>query len=111
LGEEASVIWNNVTLADFNKLENMQKKYANLCDNRFIQPNSFCNYESVLNSLHFKKLYSRRQNHDVLLLINIFKNKTDCYFITDTLGLHAAPEQIREVSTLKSAISKDLALL
>jgi hypothetical protein len=27
-----------------DQLENIQRKCANLCYNRFIQPNSFCNY-------------------------------------------------------------------
>jgi hypothetical protein len=37
--EHASVAWNNLTLADSNKLENMQRKFVNLCYNRFIQSN------------------------------------------------------------------------
>jgi hypothetical protein len=36
--EYAPVVWNILTLADSNKLEN--KKLANLCYNRFIQPSS-----------------------------------------------------------------------
>jgi hypothetical protein len=46
--EYASVAWNNLTLADSNKLENIQRKFANLCYNRFIQHNTLCNYESML---------------------------------------------------------------
>jgi hypothetical protein len=57
----ASVVWNNLTSADSDKVENILGKFASLCYHRFIQPHSFCNYESMLNYLHFKKLYSRRQ--------------------------------------------------
>jgi hypothetical protein len=56
--EYASVVRNNLTLADSNKLESLQWKFANLCYNRFIQPYSLCNYEPKLNYLHFKALVS-----------------------------------------------------
>jgi hypothetical protein len=29
----ASLVWNNLTLADSNELENIQRKFANLCRN------------------------------------------------------------------------------
>jgi hypothetical protein len=64
--EYESVAWNNVTLAGSNKLKNIQKKFANVCYNRFILPNSLCN--SVLYYLHFKTLHSRRQHLDALFL-------------------------------------------
>jgi hypothetical protein len=51
--EYASVVWNNLTLADSNKVKILRRKFANLC-NQFMQPNSFCNYESVLNYLRFE---------------------------------------------------------
>jgi hypothetical protein len=73
--EYASVVWNNLTLADFNKFENVKRKIVKLCYYRFIQPNSFHNYKSMLNYLHFKNIYSRRQNLDALFLINVFKNE------------------------------------
>jgi hypothetical protein len=65
--EYASVAWNYLTLADSNKLENIQGKFVNLCYNRFIQSNCLRNYELILNYLHLKKLYSRRQHLDALL--------------------------------------------
>jgi hypothetical protein len=83
----SSVVWSNFTYADSNRLENIQRKFANVCYNRFIQSNSFCNYEPMLNYLHFKTLYSRRQNLDASFLINVLKNKIDCYSIMDTVGL------------------------
>jgi hypothetical protein len=36
------------------KLKNVESRYLHLCYNRFIQP-IFCNYESVLNYLHFQE--------------------------------------------------------
>jgi hypothetical protein len=83
--EYASVVWNKLTLADSNKLENMKRKFANLCCNRFIQLNSFCNYESMLNYLYFKALYSRRRKLDASFLVNVFKNKTDGCSIMDAV--------------------------
>jgi hypothetical protein len=84
--EYASVAWNNLTLADSNKLENTQRKFANLCYNRFIQPNFLRNSGLILNYLHLKTLYSRRQHLDALFLVNVFKNKINCYSIMDTVG-------------------------
>jgi hypothetical protein len=94
-----SVLWNNLTLADSNKLENVQIKFYNLCCKRFIQPNSFCNYESMLNCQHLINLYSWRQNLDALLLSNVFKNKIDCCSVMDTVGLLAPCKQIRDFTT------------
>jgi hypothetical protein len=34
--ECSSAVWNNLTLADSNKVETIQRKFANLCYNRFI---------------------------------------------------------------------------
>jgi hypothetical protein len=59
----------------------------------------FCNYESMLNYLHFKKLYSRRQNIDALFLINVFKNNTDSCSVMNIAGLHAPTKQTRDFST------------
>jgi hypothetical protein len=96
--EYASVVWNNLTLADStrNKLENTQSKFANLCCNRFIHPISFCNYGWMLIYLYFKTLYSRRQDLDALFLINAFKNKIVCWSIMDTVGVRVPTKQIRD---------------
>jgi hypothetical protein len=76
----------------------MQRKFENLYYNRFIEPCSFCEYESMLNYLQFKALYSRWQNLASLFLINVFKNKIDCS-IMDTVGLRVPTKQIRDFST------------
>jgi hypothetical protein len=41
--EYAFVVWNNLTIADSNKLENIQRQFANLCYNQFIQAISIYN--------------------------------------------------------------------
>jgi hypothetical protein len=99
--EYPSVAWNNLTLADSNKLENIQRKFANLCYNRFIQSNCSRNYELMLNYLHLKTLYSRRQHLDALFLVIVFKNKINCCSIMDTVGLHIPAMQIRDFSTFR----------
>jgi hypothetical protein len=96
--EYASVVWHNLTLGDSNKLENIQRKFANLYYNRFIQANSLCNYELILHHSRFKKLYSRRQNLDALFLVNVFKNKTDCCSVMDTAGVRALTEHTSNTS-------------
>jgi hypothetical protein len=97
--EYMSVVWNNLTLADSNKLENILRKFAHLCYNRFMQPSSFCNYETMLNYLHFKMLFYRLQNFDTLFLINVFKNKIGWCSVMHTVGLCVPTKQIRDFST------------
>jgi hypothetical protein len=93
----ASVAWNNLTLANSNKLEYMQRKFANLCCIRFIQPNSFCNFESMLNYFNFKTPYSTRQILGALFLINIFNNNINCCFVMDAVRLRVRTKQIRNI--------------
>jgi hypothetical protein len=108
--EYASVAWNNLTLAGSNKLENIQRKFVNLCCNRFIQSNYLRNYELILNYLHLKTLHSRRQHLDALFLVNVFKNKINCYSIMDTVGLYIPAKQIRDFPLLELKMFRDLAL-
>jgi hypothetical protein len=51
----------------------------------------------------FKTLYSRRQNLDALVLINLFKNRTECFSVMDTVGLRLPHKQIRDFSTFKAS--------
>jgi hypothetical protein len=55
----------------------------------------------MLNYLHFKMLYSSRQNLDALFLINLYRNKVDCCSIVDTVGLRVPTKQTRNVATFK----------
>jgi hypothetical protein len=55
----------------------------------------------MLNYLHLKTLYSRWQHLNSLFLVNVFKNKMNCYSIMDTVGLHIPAKQIRDVSTFR----------
>jgi hypothetical protein len=103
----ASVVWNNRTLADSNELENIQRKFENLYCNRFIQPYSFGNCESVLNYLHFKMLYSRWQNLHALFLINVFSNKLDCCSIMDMVSMDPL-SKLETFPHLRSIIFQDL---
>jgi hypothetical protein len=98
--EYASVAENKLTLSHSNKLESIQRKFAKLCYNRFIQPTSYCNYESVLNYLDFKILYSRREYMDALFRIDVFKNKVDYCSFVDTVIRHVPANKIEDVSIL-----------
>jgi hypothetical protein len=64
----------------------------------------------MLNSLHFKTLYSKRQNLEALILIKVFKNKIDCS-ITDTVHLRVPAKQIRNFSTFNVSNVSDLSPL
>jgi hypothetical protein len=97
--EYASVVWNNLSLADSNKIENIQRKFANLCYCRFFQADFLRNYNSILTSLNFRTLHSRRRHLDALFLINVFKGKINCPSILDTVGIRVPTRQIREFST------------
>jgi hypothetical protein len=71
----ASLIWSNLTVPDSNKLEKIQRKFTNLCYNRFIEPKSFCNNESMLNYWHFKTLYLRLQTIDFYFSLTFSRTK------------------------------------
>jgi hypothetical protein len=89
------VAWNNLTLAYSYKLENIQRKFARICFNRFIQSVSSCKYDAMLTYLSFEKLSLRRQRLDALFLINVFKNKIDCCSCMNTVGLRLPTKHIR----------------
>jgi hypothetical protein len=59
------IVWNNLTLADSNKLENIQKNLQIYVIIDLFSRIPF-GYEFMLNYLQFKTLYSRRQNLDAL---------------------------------------------
>jgi hypothetical protein len=42
--EYASVVWNNLSLTDSNKIQNIQRKFANLCCYHFFQTDILLNY-------------------------------------------------------------------
>jgi hypothetical protein len=50
----ASVIWNNLTLTDSNKIENIQRKFTNLCCYCFSQFEIVRNYDSILSCSNFR---------------------------------------------------------
>jgi hypothetical protein len=104
-----SYVWNNLTSADSNERQNT-KKILNVCYNRFIQHNSICNYETMLNYLHLKRLNYRRQNCNALFLNNIFKNKIDSCSTMDTVGIRVITKKIRFFPSLTSEMSQDLSL-
>jgi hypothetical protein len=73
--EHASVAWNNLTLADSNKLENIQRKFTNFFYNRFNQPSGLINIlksfipdEKIL-TLYFLLTFPRTKLIAVLLWI------------------------------------------
>jgi hypothetical protein len=97
--EYASVVWNNISLTDSNKIENIQRKFANLCYYLFFQADFLRNYNSILNCLNFRTLHSRRRRLHALFLINIFKAKINYPSILDSVGIRVSTRQIREFST------------
>jgi hypothetical protein len=97
--EYASVVWNNISLTDSNKIENIQRKFANLCYYLLLQADFLRNYKSILNYLNFRTLYSRRRHLHALFIINVFKGKLNCPSILDSVGIRVPTRQIREFST------------
>jgi hypothetical protein len=93
--EYSSVVWINLSLTDSNKIETLQRKFANICYLLF-QAYFLRNYNSILNSLNFRTLHSRRRHLDYLFLINVFK--INCPSILDSVGFRVSTRQIREFS-------------
>jgi hypothetical protein len=103
-----SVVWNNITLAEYNKARKHKRKSANICYNQFIQPNSSRNYKSMLNYLHFKTLYCRQQNLDPLLK---FSRTKLTIVVMDNVGLLVPTKEIRDFLAFKlSHVTQELAL-
>jgi hypothetical protein len=88
--------WNNLSMTDSNKIEHIQRKFANLCYYRFFQADILRSYNSILNSLNFRTLHSRRRHLDALFLINVFKGKINCPSILDIVAIRVPTRQIRE---------------
>jgi hypothetical protein len=84
-------------LTDSNKLENIQRKFANLLLS-FLSGSFLRNYNFILNSLNFRTLHSRRRHLDALFLINAFRGKINCPSISDTVGIRVPTRHIREFS-------------
>jgi hypothetical protein len=97
--EYASVVWNNLTKTDSNKIENIQRYFAHLCYYRYFKFDILRNYDLILSRLHFRTLYSRRRHLHDLFLINIFKGKINCHSNMDTVGIRVLTRQVREFST------------
>jgi hypothetical protein len=64
--------WNEGTLADFNKLENIPRKSAHLCYSQFIQSDFPDNYNLILDNLNFRIVYSRQ--HLIALFLVAFED-------------------------------------
>jgi hypothetical protein len=73
--EYVSFTWNNLTLANSSKVENIQGTFANLCYSQFIQLSSH-NYDSVLNNLKFRTLNSGRKHFGASFLANVSGTKS-----------------------------------
>jgi hypothetical protein len=65
----------------------------------FFSPTPY--YESMVNYLYFKTLYSRRKNLDALFLIKVFRNKIDCCSVMESVDLRVSNKQFRDFSTYK----------
>jgi hypothetical protein len=79
--EYSSVAWNNLTLADSNKLQNTQKKFLSLCYSWFDQFDFFHNYDLILQYLKCRTFYFRWQHPDGLFLFNVlWENKLSLWY-------------------------------
>jgi hypothetical protein len=98
LNNQHSYFWKYVS--NFTRKEKLYS-IANLCYKWFIQLNFPCNYNSLLNYLNVKTLYSRLHHLDVLFLINVFKGKINFCSIMDIIGPCVATMQIRDFCSFK----------
>jgi hypothetical protein len=65
-------------------LENMPKKFTNLCDTQFDQFDFPCDYGLILGHLKFKTVYFRQHFGD-FFLFDVIKGRVNCHSITDSL--------------------------
>jgi hypothetical protein len=100
--------WNKLTLADSNNLENKWRKFADLCYNRFIQPNSF-----YINQCWIIYILKRFIPDDKILTLYhlLFSRTKFTVFLFWTLLVSVYP--LRKLETfplLMSVMSQDLAI-
>jgi hypothetical protein len=73
--EYTSVVWNNLTLTDSNKTENIQREFAILCLYPLLHFDILRNYDLILDFLNFRILHLRRRPLEALFPINVFKGE------------------------------------
>jgi hypothetical protein len=105
--EYALIAWNKLTLGHSDKLENIQRKFGNLCYNRFIQPKAFCNRESVLIIYILRRLIPGGRMLTLFFLLT-FSQATDCCSIMGTVSLHVPIKYIRDFSSSNVSMSQDI---
>jgi hypothetical protein len=102
--ECVSLAWNNLTLSDSNKLENIQRTFVSLCYRLFIQSRSPRNYNPILNNLNFQTCYCR-QHLDALFLVNALKNKIaadlSCCVIAAWVDSHNSARNVEPLIALR----------
>jgi hypothetical protein len=93
-----SVAWNSITLNNSSKLEQIQRKFADLYHSRLFIGTCYNRYEDILVSLNLSTLHSRCQFCDALFLINVFK-EINCSSIINTVSLQVPTKSARDFST------------
>jgi hypothetical protein len=68
----ASIVWNSITSTDAKKLEHIQRKFAALCYNRFLSPDSNGYSYAYTQVLNLRTLHERRHQLDAIFVINVF---------------------------------------
>jgi hypothetical protein len=88
----ALIGWNSVTPTDYSTIKSVQKKFANLCYNRFFFNLGFKEYEKIFDRLNLSPLHLRQWPLDSLFLMFslIFMNKITC-FLSSTLLVYRYP--------------------
>jgi hypothetical protein len=90
----ASVAWNSVTFANSKRLERVQRKFAALCQNRFLQDVEY-RYDTLLEKLNLQTLHIRRRHLDAAFLINVFRGTKYCPSVLETVGIRVPTRNIR----------------
>jgi hypothetical protein len=95
-----SVLWDNFTLTNSNKIENIQIKFSDLCYYLFFQSDIIRINDLIVSLLNFRTLYFGH-HLDALFLINVFKVKINCHYLLETVGIRVHTRQIREFPTFR----------
>jgi hypothetical protein len=92
--EYASVAWNSVTIADSNKLERIQRKFAAFCHNRVFQDVEY-HCDNILEILNMLTVLTSRRHFDALLLLNVFSGAKCCPSVLETVGIRVPTSNFR----------------
>jgi hypothetical protein len=101
------IVWNSVAIADSNKLERIQRKFAALCHNRFLRDMEY-HYDNLLELFNLLTLHNRRRHFGALFLVNVFGGTKFWPSVLETVGRRVPTRPACSLALLDTAHQLDV---